>query len=152
MTAEPRPAASPFATRTARRRQRRWDLIAGVGLGGTLGTLARYELSVALPTSKGGFPWAILVVNVLGALLLGAITTLGVERWPATRYMRPVVGIGFCGSLTTFSTWMVGATLLVDQHHVIIAVGYVVGTLVAGLAALYVGAMCAGISIRKEQP
>ena len=153
MTAETSAAGAPFATTRGRpARRRRWDLIAAVGLGGTLGTLGRYELSVALPSPRGGFPWAIFAVNVVGALILGAVTTLVLERWPPTRYVRPLVGIGFCGGLTTFSTWMVDATQLVDNHHVMTAVGYLVGTLVAGLAALYVGAMCARIPIRKEQP
>lgn len=152
MTAVPRSARSPFATRAVPHRARRWDLVAGVGLGGTLGTLARYEASVALPIAKGEFPWAIFVVNVLGAFILGAVTTLVLERWSASRYVRPVVGIGFCGGLTTFSTWMVDTTQLVDQRHVVIAVGYVIGTLTAGLVALYLGMVCARISIRKEEP
>jgi len=153
MTADSRPAASPFAAfRSVVHRPRRWDLVAGVGLGGTLGTLARYELSVALPIAKGGFPWAIFMVNVLGALILGATTTLVLERWSVSRYVRPIVGIGFCGGLTTFSTWMVDTTQLIDQRHVIIAVGYVVGTLAAGFVALYLGVACARISIWKERP
>jgi CrcB protein len=153
MTAETSAAGAPFArTRGRPARRRRWDLIAAVGLGGTLGTLARYELSVALPSPGGGFPWAIFAVNVVGALILGAVTTLVLERWPPTRYVRPLVGIGFCGGLTTFSTWMVDATQLVDNHHVMTAVGYLVGTLVAGLVALYVGVAGVRVSNREARP
>jgi len=55
--------------------------------------------------------------------------------------VRPLIGIGFCGGLTTFSTWMVDTTQLIDRHHTATAILYVVATLVAGFAALYAGVL-----------
>lgn len=136
-------ARSPFGTRFGHRPHYQLDLLVAVGLGGGLGTLARYELVVALPATSGAFPWAIFVVNVVGALILGFVATLVLERWPPTRYVRPVVGIGFCGGLTTFSTWMVDATQLIDAHHALTAVIYLVATLTVGLVALYLGVVAA---------
>ncbi|HEV2993816.1 MAG TPA: fluoride efflux transporter CrcB [Acidimicrobiia bacterium] len=136
-------ARSPFATRFAHRPHYQVDLLLAVGLGGGLGTFLRYELSLALPAGSGAFPWAIFVVNVVGALILGFVTTLVLERWPPTRYVRPIVGIGFCGGLTTFSTWMVDTTQLIDAHHALTAVLYVVATLTTGLVALYLGVVTA---------
>jgi fluoride exporter len=136
-------ARSPFATRSGHRPHLQVDLLLAVGVGGALGTFLRYELSLALPAGTGAFPWAIFVVNVVGALILGFVTTLVLERWPPTRYVRPIVGIGFCGGLTTFSTWMVDTTQLIDAHHVLTAVLYVVASLTAGLVALYLGVITA---------
>lgn len=143
MTTETPAARSAFGTRVGHRPHYRVDLLVAVALGGALGTLGRYELSLALPAAAGAFPWAIFVANVAGALILGFVTTLVLERWPPTRYVRPIVGIGFCGGLTTFSTWMVDATQLIDAHHALTAVVYLVATLTTGLVALYLGVVTA---------
>ncbi|HEY6316736.1 MAG TPA: fluoride efflux transporter CrcB [Acidimicrobiia bacterium] len=150
VTAETPAARSPFSARLATRRpHHRVDLLLAVGVGGAVGTLVRYEVGVLVPTPTGGFPWATFIVNVAGAFILGLVTTLALERWPPTRYVRPIVGIGFCGGLTTFSTWMVEATQLVDAHHTGTAIIFVVATTTVGLAALIVGVVAARSSTRS---
>ncbi len=85
------------------------------------------------------FPWSTFAVNITGSLLLGLLLTLIIERWPPSRYLRPFAAIGFLGAYTTFSTYMVETDLLVKNGKAGIAAVYVVGSLVAGLVAVYVG-------------
>lgn len=107
-----------------------------VALGGAIGTVARYELSVAHPVVPGAFPWATLVVNVVGSLLVGAVLAWCVTDVRAPAWVRPFAAIGVCGGLTTFSTWMVADVLLVRDGHVATTALDVAATLVAGLAAV----------------
>lgn len=113
-----------------------------VGTGGALGTVTRYEI-VRHAGRTGGFPWAVLGANAAGALLLGVVATLVLERWPPTRYVRPLVGIGFCGGLTTFSAWMVDTAVLFKDGDGGTAALYVVVSLVVGLVVMYAGVVAA---------
>ncbi len=110
-----------------------------IALGGALGTLARYGVERAVVTGSAGFPWATLIVNVVGSFVLGLVVTLAVERWPGDRILRPLVAVGFCGGFTTFSTFAVE----IDQHvrggHVGTAATYAVASLLAGLGAALAG-------------
>lgn len=78
-----------------------------VTLGGALGTLTRYLLSVlALPISHR-FPWATLIANVTGCALIGFVGTLTLAhgRYPLSENMRLFLMVGFCGGYTTFSAF-----------------------------------------------
>ncbi|HET9051856.1 MAG TPA: CrcB family protein, partial [Candidatus Dormibacteraeota bacterium] len=65
-------------------------------------------LTIALPTPDGGFPWTILAINVAGSGLLGILLEVVVERAPAQDRaawaLRLLLGVGFIGALTTYST------------------------------------------------
>jgi fluoride exporter len=142
MPGEPEPTVTlsvehvsrPLAAPTVRLR-----VLAAIGAGGALGSLARYEVALAVSVGAGGFPWATFLVNITGSLALGVLMTLVVERWPPTKYVRPFVGIGVCGGYTTWSTLMTDSILLMRSGHVLIAVGYLAATLVCGLAATMAG-------------
>jgi CrcB protein len=107
-----------------------------IAIGGAAGALTRYELARAIPVSTDGFPWSTLAINLSGAALLGFLLTLLLERRPPTRYLRPLLGTGFTGAYTTWSTFMVDADQLISHHHVALAVLYVLVSLVGGLAAV----------------
>lgn len=80
----------------------------------------------------GGDPAAgTLVVNVVGSAVLGAL--LGWSAAPAG--VVALVGIGFCGTLTTFSTFGLDVVRLVEEHRLGRAIGYLLATLVLGLGA-----------------
>ncbi len=74
-------------------------------------------------------------MNTSGALILGLLLVLVLEVLPPTRYVRALVGTGFCGALTTFSSVATGVDQLVAHGHAALAGGYVAGSLAAGLAA-----------------
>jgi CrcB protein len=109
---------------------------AAVIAGGALGTLARAGLAEAIPVHPGAWPWATFVANVLGSLILGWVVVAR-ERW------RPLVGTGFCGALTTFSTFQVQLVELGDDGHVPLAALYLAVSVLVGLAAAAAGARLA---------
>lgn len=115
-------------------------VLAAIALGGGLGALARYGLAQLWPTRPGGFPWATFVTNVVGCLLIGVLMVLVTEVWAAHPLVRPLLGVGFLGGFTTFSTYAVETRGLLTPGTVVLAFGYVAGTLVAALLATPAGA------------
>lgn len=126
---------------TARRGGARppWLLLAVIAVGGFAGGLARYEIGLAAPTAHGTFPVATFAINVSGSFILALLVVLVLEVLPPTTYVRPLLGVGFCGAFTTFSTWMVGADQLFSTGHPEAAVGYLCASVAAGLAATSLG-------------
>lgn len=110
-----------------------------VAVGGAFGTLARYELSLAVPVRPGAFPATTLVINVVGALLLGVLLGAVGRNAPNDRIMRPMLGVGFLGGFTTFSTFAVETVQLVRREHPTLAVIYVIASIAFGLAAARTG-------------
>lgn len=136
----PAAAAGPFAARRRSRWPRiHWLTVAAVAAGGFLGGLARYLVGLALPTTPGTFPWAVFLVNTAGAFILALLLILVLEVLPPTTYVRPLLGTGFCGALTTFSSVAVAVDQLATDGHTGTAVGYVAASLAAGLAAASFG-------------
>ncbi len=112
--------------------------LAVVFAGGIVGGLARYGISRGWPTPGGGFPASIFVVNTVGAFVLAVLVTVIAMR-AAPEYLRPLLGTGFCGAFTTFSSVATASDLLLAHAHIGIAVGYLAASVVAGLAAAYFG-------------
>jgi fluoride exporter len=113
--------------------------VLAIGLGGALGTLARYGAERALPAATTAFPWSTFLVNVAGSFVLGAILTLVVERWSPTRFVRPFAAIGFCGGFTTFSTFAVEIVQRGQHGRVGLAAAYLLLSLLVGFAAAAAG-------------
>jgi CrcB protein len=114
-------------------------VLAAISVGGAVGSLARYGLGVALPPGRTGFPWATFGINAVGSLLIGVLLVLVVEVWEAHPLVRPFLGVGVLGGFTTFSTYVVDVQRLVDAGAAGTALAYLAATLVAALAAVYVG-------------
>ena len=111
------------------------ELVA-VFAGGCAGAVLRAALAEALDAGRGDWPWATLVVNVAGAFLLGLFITRLQERLPPSAYRRPLLGTGFCGALTTFSTVQVEVLWMLDAGRAGLAVLYALVSVVAGLLAV----------------
>ena len=77
-------------------------------------------------------------VNVVGAFLLGYFATRLQERLPQSTDRRPLLGTGFCGAYTTFSTVQVEALQMLDHGRWLLAVSYAGAGIVAGLAAVWI--------------
>ena len=116
----------------------RWDVLLVVALGGALGSLGRWCLGEALAGS-GSFPWATFVENVSGSFALGVLMVVLLERWPRSRYLRPLLGVGVLGGFTTFSTYALDLRTLVAADRLALAVTYLAGTLLAALLAAWLG-------------
>lgn len=102
-------------------------------VGGAGGALVRTGVEKALPVAPGAWPWATLIVNLAGTALLAWLTTRLTEIVAPGRYWRMLVGTGFCGAVTTFSTFQIEAIRLGRSGNIGIAVGYVAASLAAGL-------------------
>lgn len=122
--------------RTTRPLHGRPLLLGVVALGGAAGSTVRYLVGLALPTEVDGWPAATLLVNLAGALVLGLL----LEALAHDRHLlRLLVGTGFCGGLTTYSTLAVEIDLLLRDGRAALAVTYGLVTVVAGLVATAAG-------------
>lgn len=110
-------------------------------VGGMFGAGCREVVELALPTPQGALPVATLLVNLVGAFLLGVVleALIRVDDTVRRRRARLVVGTGFMGAFTTYSTFAVEADLLVRSGHPGTAAVYVVITLAGGLLATVAG-------------
>ena len=118
--------------------RRRATLLAVIGAGGAIGEAARYGAGLAIPPRLDAFPYATFVVNVVGAVILGAVVALPADWLTAHELTRPAIGTGFCGGLTTFSTM----TLEIYQRlpaHSTLAVAYAATSLLAAPACAWAG-------------
>lgn len=122
----------------AQRRELSGALLVAVSVGGGLGALARYGLSVLVPAGQGGFPLATFGTNVSGCLAIGVLMVVVTER-KAHRLARPFLGVGVLGGFTTFSAYAVETDALLRTGHAGVALGYVAATLAGALLAVLAG-------------
>jgi CrcB protein len=106
-------------------------------VGGMIGALARAGLGRWWPFDGHGWPWATFIANVVGTGALGYFITRLQERLPPSTFRRPLLGTGFCGALTTFSTLQIEVIKLVRHGHVPLAFAYLFISVSVGLAAMY---------------
>ena len=112
---------------------------------GAVGATARYMLDgVVLDRTDGAFPWGTFVVNVTGSFLLGFLTGLGLSH-AFPKAPRLVLGTGFCGAYTTFSTFTFESVRLLEEGAANAAVRNAAGTLVAGSFAAALGLAVAAL-------
>lgn len=114
-------------------------VLAAVALGGGLGALARYVLTLLLPTRPGEFPWGTFVINTLGCVLIGVLMVLITEVRTAHRLVRPFLGVGVLGGFTTFSTYALEIRDLLHPGAVAMAFAYLAGTFLAAVLAVLAG-------------
>lgn len=118
--------------------------LAAIYVGGVLGALARVGLAQAMPHAAGGWPWGTLVVNMVGALLLGYFFAR-LSDHPEDSLTHPFLTTGICGTLTTFSTMQLELFEMVDGGHLGRAVAYLAVTLAAGFVCVR-----AGIALERD--
>jgi CrcB protein len=112
--------------------------LAAIYAGGVLGALIRVGLAEVASTGPGQWPWATFAVNMAGALLLGYFFALFRDH-PPEKLHHPLLGIGLCGTLTTFSTMQLELYEMVDGGHLGLAAGYAAVTIAAGYLFLRLG-------------
>lgn len=120
-----------------------------VGLGGSLGAIARYTLGGWAQRKFGiGFPYGTFFINVSGSFLLGLFATLALrsawnEQW------RLFLAIGFLGAYTTFSTFEYETLMLIAEgRQYRTAALYLLGSVIVGLFAAYLGIVAARLVLR----
>jgi len=115
-----------------------------VALGGAIGALLRYQNGRLLTYWLGAravtaFPWATLVVNVVGSLIMGMLAGFLARHGPAGEQWRLFIGVGVLGGYTTFSSFSLEMMMLIERGQPLQALTYALVSLLAGLTALYLG-------------
>ena len=133
----------------ARGRLDRTELSA-IFAGGFIGALARAALAQSVRASPGTWPWAIFAVNMIGAALLAFIVIRDQESVQPSIHRRAFLAVGFCGTLTTFSTLMLELVKMIEGSYWALASGYCAASIAGGLAAVLLGAKLARLSGGKR--
>lgn len=117
----------------------RWDVLLAISVGGAFGSLSRWGVGELDPWTGSTFPWATFIENVSGGLALGMLMVFVLDVWPPRRYLRPFLGVGVLGGYTTFSTYMLETRHLLAERQLATAFTYLVGSLLLGLCAVWLG-------------
>ncbi|WP_028862973.1 fluoride efflux transporter CrcB [Psychromonas aquimarina] len=116
--------------------------IALVACGGAFGATLRYLIGIGMISLFGkGFPFATLTVNILGSLIMGYIFQLVQQETITASPWWPLIGVGFLGALTTFSTFSMDNLLLLQQGELVKAMLNVALNVVVCILAAYVGTL-----------
>ena len=123
-----------------------WQQLALVMLGGALGAAGRFWLGGAMLRQFGsGIPFGTLAANLIGSFLAGFLVVWLENRGPAALYWRAFLIVGVMGGLTTFSALMVETLLFARSQRSDLLLGYLGGTLLAGLVLVWAGARLAAL-------
>ena len=117
----------------------RRSAVLAIAGGGVVGATCRWAALDLWPIGSG-FPWTVFTINVFGSFVVGIALA---EEWKHPTWSvwaRDAVGIGFCGGLTTFSTFAVETATFLRDGRTGLAVGYTTASLLASVAAAVAGA------------
>lgn len=116
--------------------------IAFVAFGGAFGATFRYLIGIGMVSLFGkGFPFATLTVNVIGSLIMGCVYQLVQQETISSSPWWPLIGVGFLGALTTFSSFSMDSLLLIQQGELLKAMLNVVLNVMVCLLAAYLGTL-----------
>ena len=116
-----------------------------VVVGGAAGTLLRYVLGIAIMNRAGlRFPFGTVIINISGSFLIGFIMTMLTERLNPHPYWRLLLVVGFLGGYTTFSSFEWETLALVRDGSRWLGLVNVVGSVVVGYLAVWLGSVIAG--------
>ena len=114
-------------------------IVTAVALGGAIGSVARYFVSTIQNPTWTGFPYGIFTVNVSGGFIMGVLTELMALKFNVSAEARAFLTTGIMGGYTTFSTFSLESALLIERQAYATATGYVVGSALLSIAALFFG-------------
>jgi CrcB protein len=116
-----------------------------IASGGAAGASLRWL--VLTVTDPGSFPWPVLVLNVAGSLLVGVLLAEQRARPDERPWLHDSVALGFCGGLTTFSTFAVEVVELVRDDRAAAGAAYVALSVAGAIVAAAIG-LLAGRRVR----
>lgn len=112
-----------------------------IGIGGSVGAAARYFLGewiIAHLKEGTSFPFGTWIINILGSVFLGFLAN-GYVNGQLSEWIWYLIGVGFCGAFTTFSTFGYETIRLIHKGRIVIAVQYVSLSVLVGIGAAFVG-------------
>jgi CrcB protein len=114
-------------------------IVTAVAAGGAIGSVARYFVSTIQNPTWTGFPYGIFTVNVTGGFVMGLLTELMALKFSVSPEVRAFLTTGIMGGYTTFSTFSLESALLIQRGAYVTATGYVAGSAILSIAALFCG-------------
>ncbi len=117
-----------------------FSILGFIALGGAVGACSRYLISELCILLLGrGFPYGTLTVNIVGSFIMGLLMAMFQKELLAVEPWRQVIGLGFLGALTTFSTFSMDNVILMQQGAVLKMGLNVVLNVVLSISAAWVG-------------
>jgi fluoride exporter len=108
-----------------------------VGFGGMIGSMLRYLVAVFIKPQS--FPFATITVNIIGCLIIGVVMGFALRSESFNNNWRLFLATGICGGFTTFSAFSLECFQFIEQQRYAAMFGYIVISLVLGLAATFAG-------------
>lgn len=110
-----------------------------IGLGGFIGSAARYLVGLIAAETASGFPLKTFCINIIGSFLIGIISESALRDPTLSRNLVLFLQIGVCGGFTTFSTFSNEALRLIAGGRQGTALVYMAASVILGLLAVYAG-------------
>lgn len=111
-----------------------------IAAGGAIGALLRHFVNTGAVHMWGtGFPWGILICNVLGSFLMGVLISWLAHVYEPPQAMKAFLAVGLLGAFTTFSTFSLDTIVLIERGAILHAGVYIVTSVVISIAALWGG-------------
>jgi len=108
-----------------------------VGLGGAVGSMLRYAVYLLLTVKD--FPYATMVVNIIGSFIIGMVLALSIKDDNFLNDWKLFLATGICGGFTTFSAFSAENMSLLQNGKSMLAVIYIISSIAAGIAAAWLG-------------
>ena len=108
-------------------------------LGGGFGSILRYAISKLFITDKSSFPWSTLIANFIGCFIIGIILGWFINNNKQYSDLYVFLSIGFCGGLTTFSTFSVEGLTFLKNGELLMFVTYILISILGGLLLVTLG-------------
>ncbi|WP_417462080.1 fluoride efflux transporter CrcB [Kordiimonas sp.] len=116
------------------------QMLVAIAAGGAIGALSRHFVAGYVFRALGSsFPYGTFVVNVAGSLFMGFLITAFALKFETSQELRGFLTVGLLGSFTTFSTYSLEMALLIERGDWTGAATYAFGSMLLGLAALFIG-------------
>ena len=116
------------------------NLFIAIFLGGGFGALSRYLIIDQInKLGTNSFPYGTMLVNILGALLIGAIYYLLISKAIINEQLKVFITIGFLGGFTTFSSFNLDFFKLIESGNIFFAIMYALFTFLTTIVAFYIG-------------
>ena len=116
------------------------NTLAAIGIGGALGAISRYGVSLAAMHLIGhGFPWGTLIVNIAGSFLMGVLIAVFAHIWHPSETWRLFLVTGFLGGFTTFSAFSLDVVSLYERKEFLVAGLYGMTSVILSIGALFGG-------------
>ncbi len=108
-----------------------------VGAGGFIGAVLRYLIGLIPLNQAGAFPVKTMCINIVGSFLIGLVAAYSVEHSDCSQSLQLFLKVGICGGFTTFSSFALETTTLMNKGNTLYAALYTCLSVILGVAAIY---------------